>query len=99
MSETVNYIATHVRRGAAPSKVDALRILGRGAAGTFEDRDLMARAEVIALIQSGEDVYVWDYAADQLGGAVDLVHVQGEDYLRLDGELLRADNLGDLPQV
>lgn len=99
MSESVNYIATHVRRGESPGKVGSLRILGRSAAGTFEDRDLVARAEVIALIQGGEDIYVWDYGADQVGGALELVHVQGESFLRLDGESLRADNLGALPEV
>lgn len=99
METNVDFIATHIRRGERITQVGSVRVLGRGESGDFEDRDLMERAELLELVREGRGVFAWDYQEDGLGAAIEIVAVQGEEYLRLDGAKLAADNLGSLPEV
>ena len=98
MEELANYIITHVRPSSAPGQVGKVRLLERQGE-QFEDRDLVGRDELIELLDGGERIFVWDHDHEELGDEVDLVRVQGERFLRTDGQRLRADNLGDTPEV
>lgn len=98
MTELANYIVTHVRHGAEPGKISHVRLLERQDE-QFEDRDLMERAELIELLEDEQRVFTWDYDNEELGLEIELVRVEGEHFVRLDGERYRADNLGELPEV
>jgi hypothetical protein len=99
MENRANYIATHLRAGSKMGRIGELRILARDESGEFEDRELMSREQIIELIAEGEPVFVWDYEAGGLGDEIVLIRVQGDTYLRVDGQRLCADNLGELPEI
>lgn len=96
--QLANFIATHVRRSSTPSRIGGLRLLERQA-GQFEDREVVERDAVIELLEDGERIFVWDADAEDLGDELELVRVQGERFLRVDGQRLLADDVGDLPEV
>jgi hypothetical protein len=98
MEQLANFIITHVRRGSTPGRLAEFRLLER-TGGQFEDRGLMERAEVIELLEDDERIFVWDDNEESLGGELEVVKVQGDKFLRIDGERLRADNLGEVPEV
>lgn len=98
MEELANFIITHLRRGTSPGRLDKARLLERQGE-QFEDRDLVERDELIELLESGQRVFVWDDELEDLGAEVDVVRVQGDKFLRTDGQRLRADNLGDIPEI
>jgi hypothetical protein len=98
MDELANYIVTHQRPSSQPGRVAKLRLLERRGE-QFEDCDLVDRQQVIDLLADDERLFVWDQDQEELGQEIELVRVQGEHFLRLDGQQLRADNLGDLPQA
>lgn len=94
-----NYIATHLREDAELGRIAQLRLLARNEDGEFEDRELIDRAEIIALLKEGHSIYAWDYENENIGESIDLIGVQGDIYLRIDEKRLCADNLGALPSV
>lgn len=98
MGHLANYIATHYRRGERPGYISAIRLLERGE-DDFEDRDLVERDAIIELLDDGARIFAWDDDSEGLGDEIELVEVDGEPFLRTDGEQLRADNLGALPEV
>lgn len=98
MDELANYIVTHLRPSSQPGRVSKLRLLERRGE-QFEDCDLVDRQQVIELLEDDERLFVWDQDLEELGKEVELVRVEGEYFLRLDGEQLRADNFGDLPSI
>ncbi|QDG50240.1 hypothetical protein FIV42_05695 [Persicimonas caeni] len=97
MQQLANYIVTHARSGSRPGQLAEFRLLERQG-DQFEDRGLLTRAEVIELLDSGERIFAWDYEGEDLGDEVELVRVQGDQFVRIDGQRLRADHLGDLPE-
>lgn len=97
MQQLANYIVTHARAGSSPGELAEFRLLERQG-DQFEDRGLVARDELVDIVASGETVFAWDYDADSLGDELALIRVQGNQFLRTDGQRLRADHLGDLPE-
>ncbi len=98
MDQPANFIITHIRSGSTPGQLAEVRLLERQGE-QFEDRGLISRDELAELVASDEAVFVWDYDAEDLGEAVELVRVQGDTFLRTDGQRLRADHLEDLPEL
>jgi|GEM_PF-6453250 len=99
MEEKNTYIATHFRADEQSGRVAQLRLLVRREDGEFEDRKLVDRAAVIALLLDGTNIFLWDYEAENIGEMLELIGIRGETYLRIDEERLCADNLGELPSV
>lgn len=99
MEDLNTYIATHYREEPESGRVGKLRLLVRREDGEFEDRELVDRAEIIALLLDGKNIFVWDYEDENIGDLIELIGIQGETYLRLDEERLCADNLGELPRI
>lgn len=98
MGHHARYIATHYRRGERPGYVAGVRLLERRE-DDFEDRDLVDREEILEMLDEGERIFTWDDDGEGLGGEIELVRVDGERFMRTDGEQLRADHLGDLPEI
>lgn len=98
MEQPARFIITHMRRGSTPGRIAEFRVLER-TSGQFEDRGLLARAEIIELLEADERLFVWDDDEESFGGELEVVKVQGEKFLRTDGQRLRADNADELPEV
>ena len=98
--ELVRFIATHVRyHDYAPKTVDKLRILERTDDG-FEDRDLLDRDEIMELLESEDGIFTWDADSDAIGAEINIEYVDVDSHqLRIDGEEVEADDLGELPEV
>lgn len=99
MEAQKTYIVTHFRADEASGHVAQLRLLVRGEDGEFEDRELVDRETIIALLLDGTNIFLWDYEAENIGEMLELIGIRGETFLRIDEERLCADNLGDLPSV
>lgn len=97
MQQLANFIVTHARAGSSPGQLAEYRLLERQG-DQFEDRGLVSRDDLIDIVASDEAVFAWDYNADDLGDEVELIRVQGSQFLRIDGQRLRADHLGELPE-
>jgi hypothetical protein len=98
MEQPARFIITHVRWSSTPGHVAELRVLER-TSDQFEDRGLMGRDQVIALLEDDEFFFVWDDEEENIGEELELVKVQGDKFLRTDGQRLRADNVDDLPEA
>lgn len=98
--ELVRFIATHVRyHDYAPRTVDKIRLLERTDDG-FEDRDLVDRDEVMALLEDDERIFTWDADGDGLGQEINIEYVNPDAHqLRVDGEEVEEDDLGALPEL
>lgn len=98
MGHLASYIATHFRPSGTPGRISKLRLLERREE-QFEDCDLVDRERLIELLENDERIFTWDHDEQTLGDEIELVRVEGKPYLRVDGERLRADNLGELPEA
>jgi hypothetical protein len=98
MDQLAKYIITHVQRDTVPGRIAKFRILEK-TSGEFQDRGLMDRDEVIELLADDQRFFVWDNDGENIGGELEAVKVQGERFLRTDGQRLRADNVDELPEV
>lgn len=98
--ELVRFIATHVRyHDYAPRTVDKIRLLERTDDG-FEDRDLVDRDEVMALLEDDERIFTWDADGDGLAQEINIEYVNPDAHqLRVDGEEVEEDDLGALPEL
>lgn len=99
MEDPNTYIATHYRADPQSGRVAQLRLLVRREDGEFEDRKLVEREAVVALLLDGKNIFLWDYERENIGEILELIGIRGETYLRIDEERLCADNLGELPSV
>ncbi len=98
MGHLASYIATHFRPSDKPGCISKLRLLERREE-QFEDCDLVDRQRLIELLEADERIFTWDHDEQTLGDEIELVRVEGNPYLRVDGQRLRADNLGELPEA
>jgi hypothetical protein len=98
--ELVRFIATHVRyHDYAPQTVDKIRLLERTEEG-FEDRELVDRDEIMEMLEADERIFTWDAENDGLGPEINVEYVNPDAHqLRVDGEEVEEDDLGDLPEV
>ncbi len=96
--ELVRFIATHVSyHDYAPRTVNQIRLLERTEEG-FEDRDLIDRDRIIEMLEDDERIFTWDAENNGLGHEINIEYVNPDArQLRIDGEDVEEDDLGELP--
>lgn len=96
MDRWADHVVTAKRRGQDPNRIEWLQVH----AGTpYAVARTVGRGALIESIERGETAVtaykrggIW-----QMGARIEVVKVDGEKFLRTDGNQTKADNLGDLP--
>ena len=97
-----DYVITEVSYDNDHSRITHVkRVVYDDSENTFGSESVTSRQTVVSSIESGDEYYT--VPTDGNGGytwgdSVDVVNINGEKFIRTDGNRVRGDNLGELPE-